>query len=87
VLICTCVVRSDSGRRANSPAGSAAWISGDPNAAASDEFARAVRRMGELLKEFDARGSHMKGGRPPFSRTGRRSGGPRCYTGSEMAIC
>jgi hypothetical protein len=28
-----------------------------------------------------------KEGVPPFSRTGRRSGGQRWYTGSEVAIC
>jgi hypothetical protein len=57
VSICACVVRCGRGSQANSPAGSAGWITGDANAAASDEFARAVRRIGELLKEFDARGS------------------------------
>jgi hypothetical protein len=31
--------------------------------------ARAVRRMGELLKQFDARGDHMKKGDAPLSRT------------------
>lgn len=31
--------------------------------------ARAVRRAGELLKQFDARGAHMKRGRTPLSRT------------------
>lgn len=31
--------------------------------------ARAVRRMGDLLKEFDGRGDHMKKGDTPLSRS------------------
>jgi hypothetical protein len=30
--------------------------------------ARAVRRMGELLKQFDGRGGHIKKGAAPLSR-------------------
>ena len=63
----------DSGRRANSPAGSAVPITAT-TATAMDEFARAVRGMSKLLKEFEPTGGYgwtfNLGCWPPRSRTG-----------------
>jgi hypothetical protein len=70
------VMRVYSCRRANAPAGSAAPTTRRPHCDGNDEFARAVRLMGEPLKQFDGNGNnqHGAGDRPSQTQAATKAG-------------